>query len=258
MAGEHGHPVLERLKVRDHLRTVGDRALDRTELGSLGSDGGDGTAEVVADGRIGVQPQGVGRRDVGEACLDQLGRIRRVDEQSGDTPSLLLQLVGKVGHHRRAHLRGHQHMPLIPKEIAAPVEVARVAEQGDDDREVRRCRVSRFDRASAPPGEQVLEVEGDESDRQDQGQVRQPRRLGLRLNDPLRDVLPGRARVAGLALLDLRLRGLSREDVHPVVPLEHGREDQRHQRHDRDATVGGAMHVVPFVAAAIHRSAAGG
>jgi hypothetical protein len=87
--------------------------------------------------------------------------------------------------------------------------------------------------------------------------VRQLLRLQLRLNDLLRDVLPGRAGFAWLALLDPRLRRLSSEDVDPMVALEHRRKDQSHQRHDCDAPVGGAMHDVPFVAAAIRQICGG-
>ena len=63
----------------------------------------------------------------------------------------------------------------------------------------------------------------------------------MREDDLLNDVLLRGARLRRLTLHDVRFGRLAREKVHPVMPLEQGREDQSHHRHDGDAPMSGAM-----------------
>src|SRR5262249_28284127 len=83
-------------------------------------------------------------------------------------PTLGLELVGERGHDRRARLHRDQDVPAVPVERGAAREVARVAEQRDDDREVERLALDRANDPTARPGQDVLEVEGEQQTRHHQ------------------------------------------------------------------------------------------
>jgi hypothetical protein len=89
-----------------------------------------------------------------------------------DAPALGFELIGEKSHDRRADLERHEHVWLVAEELSAPVEVARMTEERDDDREIIGRFFAWADRAASPPGEHVLEVERDKNDREDQRDVR--------------------------------------------------------------------------------------